>query len=166
MVSSLRPILNTPAAIARPIQASQLEVLGRGDGFEPAARPGTMAAALAGGAGVGALAVGFGTRYFEGPTEVLFGMFNGSVVGATVGGALGAVVATAVSGSRDEGQFRGSIGSALVGGALGSVGGLLSGALAGAYIGNGTGNLLGFAAGAALGAGATYLVARNRLSQA
>lgn len=161
----IRPTSQMPIQVARPASASALAAAARGDRFEPGADPRLLVGATVGGAGAGALVLGFGSKYFSGPTEVLLGMANGSVVGAAAGGAIGAVVATALVQSKDDGRSRGSIGAALLGGAMGSAGGLVSGALLGAYVGHAAGNVLGFAAGAALGGGAAYLAARHRLAR-
>lgn len=153
-----------PPVVAVPAKPEPLQDWFALDGFEPGANTGKLAAATLVGAGLGSAVLGFGTKYFTGPTEVLFGMMNGGFAGMAVGGALGAVIASAVGRQADDGQQAGSIGTALMGGALGVVSGALSGSLLGAYVGHAAGNVLGFMAGGVVGGSAAYLLARKRLS--
>lgn len=153
-----------PPVVAVPAKPSPLKDWFTLDGFEPGASTGKLAAATVAGGVLGSAVVGFGTRYFTGPTEVLFGMMNGGFAGMAVGGALGAAIATLVGHMGEDQKQSGSIGTALVGGVLGVVSGAIGGSLAGAYMGHAVGNVLGFMAGGVVGGSAAYLVARRHFA--
>lgn len=165
MIQTVRSSTPHLAAVpAKPMPAESLRGLLEVDGFEPGADRAKLAAATAGGAVAGSVALGLGTKFLSGPSEVLLGMVNGSVTGAALGGVLGAVVASSMGRPDSDGRSSGSIGTALVGGALGTAGGFLSGTLLGAYVGHACGNILGFAAGGVVGGAAAYVLARRRLT--
>lgn len=154
-----------PPVVAAPAKPAPLADWFALDGFEPGANTGKLAAATVAGGALGSALIGFGTKYFTGPTEVLFGMVNGGFAGMAVGGVLGAAIASLVGHMGQDGEQSGSIGTALVGGALGVVSGAIGGSLAGAYLGHAVGNVLGFTAGAVVGGSAAYLVARRHLAR-